>query len=132
MGLLDFMAGLVGVSAQNANRNTPQTITIDEEIARHVKGSGDSKASDFDHSSWIDYYKKIRYPKKDKDERKNITLPCCQFGCPNNADRGAHVKIEELHGGKWWIVPVCPSHNPPTNEPFNVKANTIAVRHPKK
>ncbi|GMB93813.1 hypothetical protein NHP200010_15460 [Helicobacter bizzozeronii] len=115
-----------------ASQDTPQTITIDKEIAKHVKGSGDSKASDFGYTSWIAYYKEIRYPKKDKDERKNITLPCCQFWCSKDADRGAHVKIGELHGGKWWIVPVCPSHNPPTNEPFNVKANTIAVRHPKK
>ncbi|WP_121020364.1 hypothetical protein [Helicobacter vulpis] len=132
MGILDFMAGLVGVSAQNASRNTPQSIIIDEETAKHVRGSGDSKASDFGYSSWIFYYKKIRYPNKDKEELENKVLPCCQYWCSRDADRGAHVKIEELYGGKWWIVPVCSSHNPRTDEEFNVKANTIAIRHPKK
>ncbi|MFC3847275.1 hypothetical protein ACFOPX_01830 [Helicobacter baculiformis] len=131
MGILDFMAGLVGASVQRANQDTPQIITIDEEIAKHVRGSGDSKASDFGYQSWIAYYKQVRYPKKDEDARKNIVLKCCQYWCSTNADRGAHVKIEG-YGGKWWIVPVCSSHNPRTDEEFNVKANTIAVRHPKK
>ncbi|GMB89451.1 hypothetical protein NHP190002_01280 [Helicobacter ailurogastricus] len=129
MGIFDFVKGFM--ESTQASQDTPQMIEIDEEIAKHVRGSGDSVASDFGYTSWIAYYKEIRYPEKDKEERKNKVLPCCQFGCPNNADRGAHVKIEG-YGERWWIVPVCPSDNPRTNEPFNVKANTIAVRHPKK
>ncbi|GMT39179.1 hypothetical protein NHP20013_13040 [Helicobacter bizzozeronii] len=112
---------LVSMEGDKANQDTPQSIELDEgTIVQHIEGSGDSEAKNFGYDSWIDYY------------RKHMKIPCCYFDCPRDADRGAHVKIEELHGGKWWIVPVCPSHNPPTNEPFNVKANTIAVRHPKK
>lgn len=129
MGIWDMIKGARRLA--QPSQDTPQIITLDEEIAKHVKGSGDSVASDFGYPSWIFYYKKIRYPNKDKEELKNKVLPCCQYWCSNDADRGAHVKIEE-YGEKWWIVPVCSSHNPPTNEPFNVKANTIAVRHPKK
>ncbi|WP_104708504.1 hypothetical protein [Helicobacter ailurogastricus] len=111
---------LVSMESDKANQNTPQSIELDEgTTVKHIKGSGDSEAQDFGYDSWIDYY------------RKNMRIPCCQLGCPHDADRGAHVKIEE-YGEKWWIVPVCSSHNPPINKPFNVKANTIAVRHPKK
>ncbi|WP_104750946.1 hypothetical protein [Helicobacter salomonis] len=104
--------------SMEGEQSTPQSITIDKETAlRHI--SGDSEAKDFGYDSWIAYY------------RENMRIQCCQLGCPHDADRGAHVKIEE-YVEKWWIVPVCPKHNPPTNEPFNVKAHTIAVRHPKK
>ncbi|TSA79523.1 hypothetical protein [Helicobacter mehlei] len=114
---------LMGMSMEDdkANQNTPQSIIIDEETAKHIKGSGDSEAKDFGYDSWIDYY------------RKYMKIPCCYLDCPNDAEIGAHVMIKtEEHGKEWWIAPVCPSHNPPTNEPFNVKANTIAVRHPQK
>ncbi|WP_104725791.1 hypothetical protein [Helicobacter felis] len=62
MGIFDLVRGFMG--GAQANQDTPQTITIDEEIARHVKGSGDSKASDFGYSSWIAYYKKNTLPQK--------------------------------------------------------------------
>ncbi|WP_120951408.1 hypothetical protein [Helicobacter sp. L8] len=102
MGIFDFVSGLVG-GTKAPSPTTPETITIDEEIAKHVRGSGDSKASDFGYSSWLAYYKEKRYPKKSKEERATITLPCCQYGCSSDADRGAHVKIEG-YGEKWWIV----------------------------
>ncbi|WP_104758061.1 hypothetical protein [Helicobacter salomonis] len=110
---------LTGTSMEDG-QNTPQSIELDEgTTVQHIKGSGDSEAKKFGYDSWIDYY------------RKHMKIPCCYFDCPRDADRGAHVKIEG-YGERWWIVPVCPSHNPRTNEEFNVKAHTIAVRHPKK
>ncbi|GMB90837.1 hypothetical protein [Helicobacter ailurogastricus] len=111
---------LIPMEDDKANQNTPQSIEIDEKTTvKHVEGSSDSKAQDFGYDSWIDYY------------RKHMKIPCCYLDCHNDAEFGAHVKIKG-YGERWWIVPVCPRHNPPTNESFKVKANTIAVRHPKK
>ncbi|WP_104682782.1 hypothetical protein [Helicobacter felis] len=93
-------------------------IELDEQILAHYVGSsGFSLPSGY--SSWIEYYK----------DKSNLSSPkCAQFGCSNSASLGAHVKIRGRRG--IWIVPMCSSDNPRTNEEINVKKGTRAVKDP--
>ncbi|BCZ18719.1 hypothetical protein NHP190012_03610 [Helicobacter sp. NHP19-012] len=80
----------------------------------HIRNTSDHRPKF--NRSWIDFW---------KEEAGQSSPKCCIYGCPNKADRGAHVYLDEERS--WWIVPVCSECNPPDNSSWDVKANTIAV-----
>ena len=87
--------------------------------ARHITGSSDRSPTCDNCGSWIEHWENFSDKERDK---------CCVVGCEKDAKKGAHVQLVGKGIEDWFIVPVCKSHNPPTDEEVDIKPNTVFVR----
>ena len=83
---------------------------------QHIKGS--SRLPKCKCGSWIKHWEKFSGKTRDK---------CSVVGCTEDAMKGAHIEFVDGNISRWYIMPVCESHNPPTNEEVTVKSNTVFV-----
>ncbi|WP_162982994.1 hypothetical protein [Helicobacter sp. L8] len=76
--------------------------TLKEESVKHLRGTSDYIPNP-QAQTWIDFYKKY------SGDSNPI---CCNIECPagTRASIGAHIKVDRI-GNKYYIVPVCDSHN---------------------
>ena len=84
---------------------------------QHIKGSSEVSPK-CKCGSWIKHWEKFSGKTRDK---------CSVVGCTEAAMEGAHIKIVNGTINSWYIMPVCESHNPPTNKKATVKSNTVFV-----
>ncbi|BDQ28423.1 hypothetical protein [Helicobacter ailurogastricus] len=95
----------------------PEYKTLAQEEVQHISGTDRYIPSYGEPQSWIDFYRKY----------SNLSvLTCCYLRCTQEAVIGAHVKVKSI-GNKYFIVPVCKSHNPKGNQTFTVNSGTRAV-----
>ncbi|BEG56525.1 hypothetical protein NHP21005_02130 [Helicobacter sp. NHP21005] len=85
---------------------------------KHISGTSDYIPNP-EARTWIEFYKTY------SGDSNPI---CCNAECNESASIGAHVKVDRI-GNKYYIVPVCSSHNPPrAKDPsWVVKSGTRAV-----
>lgn len=84
---------------------------------KHIRGSSEVSPK-CKCGSWIKHWEKFSGKTRDK---------CSVVGCTEAAMKGAHIKIVDGTISSWYIMPVCESHNPPTNNEATVKSNTVFV-----
>lgn len=66
---------------------------------KNIKGTSDNKCN---CDSWMDHW---------EIETGKTAYKCIIKDCPNEAKHGGHVKRVDIDSNKWYIIPLCPSHN---------------------
>lgn len=82
-------------------------------LVKNIKGTSDNIPGGY--RSWKDYWiaKKGYWPVK-----------CAAYGCSEKAELGGHVIKVNSIDKRWYIVPICYSHNN-SNLPFYVDENDL-------
>ena len=70
--------------------------------------------------TWIRHWENNNNEKLDK---------CCALGCFHKADRGGHILREDTNNKKWYIIPICASHNNQFGKEFSIsdKADPVPI-----
>lgn len=80
---------------------------------KNLNGTGKDKAYNKGYSSWKDYW-------INNNTTNNPWLFCAVHGCYELAVDGAHVKKVGNYDNRWYIIPMCHSHNMMEDKVFEV------------
>lgn len=70
---------------------------------RNINGTGDNLPPR-GYSSWLDYCtRNFILPE--------VSIPCSNFACDNQAEVGGHVKLVDSNDRRWFITPLCKKCN---------------------
>jgi len=85
-----------------------------------IKNLNNTTDNDCKCNSWLDHWLKF-------SDKSSLPKSCGIGGCSAKPDVGAHVKKVDSVDNKWYILPVCYSHNARKNEEFEKKNDVELV-----
>jgi len=87
-------------------------------MAKKVKNINGTSDNTCKCGSWLNHWEKFSGQK---------TGLCPEISCKNSASIGAHVQKADSPDEKWYIIPLCPSHNALRNQTISIMDSTTLV-----
>lgn len=76
---------------------------------KNINGTSDNTCK---CGSWLDHWKKF--------SSQSLPTYCPEEKCTQKPEVGAHVQKDSSTDSRWYIIPLCKTHNGKTGETLNV------------
>ena len=79
---------------------------------KNINGTSDKACT---CGSWLDHWKNF--------SGQSVPIYCPEVECPRKPEVGAHVQKDNGIDSRWYIVPLCETHNALTGKSLNISEN---------